>query len=180
MGNIIDKNFSFEKYGLKVRLVNESDAEFIVKLRTDKRLSTFIHSTKNDVEKQVEWIKKYKYREYQGLEYYFIYIYNGERMGVNRLYDIGDDDFTGGSFIFKKKCPFEYPVFATLIQLDIAFNFLNKKIANGDIRLGNKKVIKFHKLLKVKFTSQDELNMYYVYHRDVFNKQKCIIEDMLI
>lgn len=180
MENRLEPDFTLDKYGLNVRLVNESDAEFIVELRTDERLSTFIHSTNNDVEEQKEWIRSYKIREQKGLDYYFIYTYNGQRMGVNRLYDISSEEFTGGSFIFKKKCPFEYPVLATLIQLDIAFNILNKNKANGDIRLGNKKVIKFHKLLNVEFTNQDELNQYYIYSREVFNKQKYIIEDMLM
>jgi hypothetical protein len=34
-------NFTFEKYGLFLRLVEEEDAEFIVKLRTNPQLGKF-------------------------------------------------------------------------------------------------------------------------------------------
>lgn len=44
---------SGERYGLKYRLIEVEDAEFIVKLRTNKRLSRYIHSTSNDIAKQV-------------------------------------------------------------------------------------------------------------------------------
>lgn len=175
----LPSNFNLDKYNLQVRFVQEEDAEFITKLRTDARLSRFIHQTDNDIEVQKKWIRSYKEREALGTDYYFMYLQNDERLGVNRLYDITENEFTGGSFVFKPKCPIECPIFATLISFDIAFNLLDKKVANGDIRLGNKKVIKFHKLLNVEFTTQDELNQYYVYSRDTFNKQVSIIERML-
>lgn len=175
----LPSNFNLDKYNLQVRFVQEEDAEFITKLRTDVRLSRFIHQIEDDVEGQKKWIRDYKEREALGIDYYFIYSQNGERLGLNRLYDITENEFTGGSFVFKPKCTIECPILATLISFDIAFNMLDKKVANGDIRLGNKKVLKFHKLLNVEFTTQDELNQYYVYYRDTFNKQMSIIERML-
>ena len=69
----LPKGFTLDKYGLHVRLVNEDDAAFIVKLRTDERLGQFIHATSPDVEQQKAWIRKYKEREAEGLEYYFIF-----------------------------------------------------------------------------------------------------------
>ena len=45
----LSSDFNLDKYGLHVRLVNEDDAEFIVSLRTDPKLSRFIHDTGNDV-----------------------------------------------------------------------------------------------------------------------------------
>jgi len=44
------RNFTTNKYGLHVRLVNEDDAEFIVKLRTNPLLSKHLHQTSQDVE----------------------------------------------------------------------------------------------------------------------------------
>lgn len=178
----LPSDFSLDRYGLHVRLVNESDAEFIVKLRTDPLLGRFIHETDNDVAKQVEWIRKYKEREAEGLDYYFIYSYKNEYMGMNRIYgvDKSKNIATGGSFVFKRGCKYEIPILAVLIQFDIAFNMLNINTMLGDIRLGNKKVIRFHKILNVHFTGQDDLNLYYDYSRDAFMKSKTKIEGMLL
>ena len=53
---ILPPNFTIEKYGLTARFVEETDAEFIIKLRTDKSLSMYIHSTDSNVDNQKEWI----------------------------------------------------------------------------------------------------------------------------
>lgn len=70
--NIFSKNFELERYGVKVRLVTEQDVSFILSLRTDKRLSRYLHKTDNDLVKQLEWMKAYKERERKGEDYYFI------------------------------------------------------------------------------------------------------------
>ena len=44
----------------------------------------------------------------------------------------------------------------------------------------NQKVIKFHKILQVNFIGEDELNLYYEYDRDTFNKTKVKMEAMLL
>lgn len=176
----LEDKFTIEKYGLKARLVSEDDAEFIVSLRSNERLSRYIHQTSPDVSKQIEWIKEYKKREEKGEDYYFIYSLNDEPVGLNRLYDIDETSFTGGSFVFKPSCPFEIPVLSTLIQFHIAFDILDKKMAYGDIRKNNLKVIKFHKILNVEFGSEDDLNYYYKYNDDTFRKVRPKIESMLI
>ena len=121
-------------------------------------------------------------REKEGKEYYFIYYYKEEPVGVNRIYNIDFEkkEAVGGSFVFKKGCLLELPVLATLIQLDIAFNLLGIDKMLGDIRRRNQKVIKFHKILQVNFIGEDELNLYYEYDRDTFNKTKVKMEAMLL
>ena len=69
----LDSDFTYEKYGLQLRFVNEDDAEFIIKLRTDPKLGKFIHSTSSDIEEQKKWIRAYKKREQAGTDYYFIF-----------------------------------------------------------------------------------------------------------
>ena len=64
--NILSEYFELEHYGVKVRLATEQDAPFILSLRTDKRLSRFLHKTDNDLVKQLEWMKAYKERERKG------------------------------------------------------------------------------------------------------------------
>jgi hypothetical protein len=65
----LPSDFSLERYGVSVRLANEDDSEFILSLRTNEKLSRFIHSTDNDLEKQREWMRNYKIREANGEDY---------------------------------------------------------------------------------------------------------------
>ena len=82
----LHKNFSLEKYGLKVRLVNENDAEFILSLRSDLNRTKYMMPLDGEIESQRRWIQDYKKREKEGLDYYFIYSDNeGKRIGLNRL-----------------------------------------------------------------------------------------------
>lgn len=178
----LQKDFQLNKYGLHLRLVNENDAEFILNLRTSPQLSKYINKTTNDTTNQINWLKQYKERENEGLEYYFIYSYNNEYVGLNRIYHRNTElnEAIGGSFVFKQGCLIELPILATLILFDLAFNTLNIDKMLGDIRLGNKKVIKFHEILNVHFTDRDELNQYYDYDRMTFNTVKCKLESLLL
>ena len=81
----IPSDFSIEKYGLYCRLVQEEDAPFILKLRTNKKLSRYVHSVDDSIENQIEWIRNYKKREEKGEDYYFIYFSKGKPIGVNRI-----------------------------------------------------------------------------------------------
>lgn len=180
--NKLNSNFEIKKYGMDVRLVNENDASFILDLRTDSKLGRYISETSLSLERQTKWLLDYKLRELNGDEYYFIYSYKEEVVGVNRIYNINfkNKEAVGGSFVFKKGCLIELPILATLIQLDTAFNLLGIDRMLGDIRKDNKKVIKFHKLLKVNFMSEDDLNLYYEYGRNEFNEAKVKLETILL
>jgi hypothetical protein len=55
-----------EKYDLRMRLVEESDAEFILSLRTDESLNQFLSKTSTSLSAQIDWIRNYKIREEAG------------------------------------------------------------------------------------------------------------------
>ena len=59
----LDENFSLERYGLKVRLVNENDADFILSLRTDPNRTKYMITLDDEIESQRRWIQEYKKRE---------------------------------------------------------------------------------------------------------------------
>ena len=48
---------------VKLRLVNESDASFILSLRLNENYNKFLSSVNNDIEKQKVWIRNYKQKE---------------------------------------------------------------------------------------------------------------------
>lgn len=146
----LPSDFTLDKYGLHVRLVNEDDAEFIVKLRTDEKLGKYIHSTSPDIEQQKEWIREYKKREADGLDYYFIFYKDGEPFAVNRLYHMDvPGHFTSGSWICLPGHPTEEVVATSLIPRIIAFEMLDKEIEYGveGCHEDNKKVVKYNLMI---------------------------------
>jgi hypothetical protein len=87
VGVMINTVILGKKYGLNYRLIEEEDAEFIVKLRTNEKLSRFLNQTSNDIFKQIEWMGSYKRREQEGIDFYYIFIDNsGNKLGLSRLY----------------------------------------------------------------------------------------------
>lgn len=152
MSVILPKDFHGEKYGLSFRFVNEGDAEFIFRLRSDATLSKYIHDIHGGVEQQVEWIRNYKQREAEGKEYYFIFFKDGKPIGLNRLYSFHDTTFTGGSWVMAPNSPMEAVLATSLIQREIAFEELGMTIEDDydATHVDNKKVIKFNKMFGCK------------------------------
>lgn len=118
-------DFELDRYGLHVRLVREEDAEFIVRLRTNEKLSRFIHATDADVESQIKWIKLYKDREQIGSEYYLLFKNNiGVSQGVYRIYNRHNDWCVTGSWIFKLDAEKTAALKAMIITHEIVFDVL--------------------------------------------------------
>lgn len=153
-----------QKYELSYRFVGLDDAEFILSLRTNPKLSRFIHPTENDVEKQRAYIRGYKEREQQGKDYYFIFFKQDEPVGLARIYNIQDKTFTFGSWIFKEGLPFWVPIAGAIIAREFAFEELGKEkeIDVDGTHEDNKGVISFSRMLGMDFDSfkMDEKGKY--------------------
>ncbi len=152
MTKILPPNFQDTRYGLSFRFVNEGDAEFIYKLRSDSQLSKYIHDIQGGVQQQVVWIKAYKQREAAGEEYYFIYFKDGEPVGLNRLYSFHDTTFTGGSWVMVPNSPMEVVLATSIINREVAFEDLGMELEDDydATHIENKKVIKFNKMFGAK------------------------------
>lgn len=178
-------NFEMDMYGLHLRLINEDDAAFILKLRTNEKLSRFIHSTDSNLDTQKEWIRNYKCREAAGTEYYFIFLKNGIPVGLNRLYAIKEDSYTSGSWIFDPAAPLECSIASALIVRVIAFDMLEMKEENAfdGCHEANKKVLKFNRMLGLEITGKinDVKGTYYTQRltKENFEKNRSKIERLL-
>ena len=169
----LSPNFEIVKYGLHVRLVREEDAEFIVRLRTDERLGRYIHATSNDVEKQQEWIKAYKQREAGGSEYYFIFETGaGNPLGVYRLYEISEQYFTSGSWIFLPDSPMGASMIAFIIAREIAWDIVPDAINLYDIKKANKSVLLFTSTFTPKVIRETVDTFYFENTKEDFNNHK--------
>lgn len=181
----LPSNFEMDMYGLHFRFVQEEDAGFILRLRTNEKLSRYIHATDNDLENQKSWIRTYKEREKAGTDYYFIFFKNDIPVGLNRLYCIKEDTYTSGSWVFDPSAPLECSVASALIVRRIAFEMLGMKEENAfdGCHEDNVKVLKFNKMLGLEITGkiQDEKGMYYTEKltKENFEKNRGRIERLL-
>lgn len=149
---ILDENFSLGRYGLKVRLVNESDAEFILSLRTNPNRTKFMITLDNEIENQIRWIQEYKEREREGLDYYFIYSkYEGRPIGLNRISHVDFHTKTGkaSSWIAIEGLKYE-PITMLLLGNEIVFNSIGLEMSWGEVHKNNNRVIKIFKLFGYK------------------------------
>lgn len=143
--NKLPEDFECTKYGVNLRFVEESDAQFILDLRTDPILTRYIHDTDSNIQKQEEWIRSYKQREAEGKEYYFVASCNGEECGVIRIYNIHDRKFTIGSILVKKGAPLHCALATTILCKEIAFEMLDLECEDtfDGVHVDNKQVVKF-------------------------------------
>lgn len=166
--NTLPENFEIERYGIYGRLVTEDDVDFILRLRTDKELTKFIHPTDESREKQTEWIRNYKIRELEGREYYFIYFYNGTPVGLNRVYYRSELYATSGSWLCQPGIETWIPIAINFILNDIIFEVLNIQLVVCDVRIGNKKVNKFHLLVGDQKIYQSDIDNFYYRTKDTY------------
>lgn len=171
----LPRDFSLIRYGLFVRFVNESDADFIVRLRTDEKLGKYIHSTDTNIDMQKAWIRAYKERESLGNDYYFIFEEpKGVRLGVCRIYDIIEGSFTIGSWVFARTAPIGASVLADIITREIAFELFPNSILKFDVRKANVNVNKYQSVYKPVLFHADENTNYYYCPKENFEQYKCI------
>jgi hypothetical protein len=157
---------------IKLRLVEEDDAKFILDLRSDESLGKHISKTEYNIDKQIGWIKNYKDKEKQNKEFYFIIEDSVEKYGTVRIYDLKEDSFCWGSWIIKKDSPFSVSIKSALLIYEYAFYKLGYVKSHFDVRKDNQKVVDFHKRMGAVVIEEDSLNYYFNYTIDTYEKTK--------
>jgi len=168
------------KYNIQLRLVEETDADFIIKLRSDESKARFISKTDSDVNKQKLWIKEYKIREKNKLEFYFIAIdENNHAFATYRVYNIKEHIAEIGSFVSEP----DYDIPINVIKVDLiiksfVFSALGFDQLNFEVRKNNKSVVNYHSKFKPTLVNEDELNYYYILEKELFNVGKLKFEKL--
>lgn len=171
----------FTQYGLKFRFVEETDAEFILSLRTDPKLSRYLSNTDSDINKQKNWIRAYKSKEAAGTEYYFLYADESEQpLGLCRLYNVDTTakSYTSGSWLAKSGIDVLISIKADLVLMQMAFETLGLKTCNIDVRKDNKKMLRYHKQF-FKITHEDEENVYLTMGYNDFKKKELYLKSII-
>lgn len=164
-------DFLISRYGLDVRLVNVYDANFIYSLRSDKELTKYISQVNGTLEDQIDWIKKYKVREKQGKEYYFIFLFKGVPQGLARIYDIESDHFTQGSWLFKRDSVDGSSILGNIISCELGFELSGIKYMLTDARKGNN-THKYVRAYHPEILEETELDIFYRISKDNHEKYK--------
>ena len=147
---------------IKIRLAEESDAEFILKLRLDQKYNQFLSKVIPDIQAQKDWIKKYKIDEKNKNQFYFIIeLLDGTPCGTVRLYDLRDNSFCWGSWILNENKTQYAALESAFLVYQFGFDELGFKKSHFDVRKGNEKVISFHKKMGAIKTDEDDLNEYF-------------------
>ncbi|WP_205352327.1 GNAT family N-acetyltransferase [Vibrio cholerae] len=158
---------------INLRFVEESDAEFILSLRTDERYNKYLSSVANDINAQREWIKNYKNKESQKIEFYFIIERNdGVPCGTVRIYDFKNDSFSWGSWILNDSKPRYAAVESAFLIYEFGFEKLGFKKSHFEVVKGNDKVSDFHLKFGAQQVDEDSDNYYYEISKSVVAENK--------
>lgn len=151
---------------IRLDLAVPDDAQFIHSLRVDPTYNTHLSQVTGGVASQAEWLIKYKLREAEGQEYYFVIrrIDNNEPVGTVRLYDFHPEraSFSWGSWILNKDKTPKAAIESAMLVYAVGFDELGFKSCHFEVRKENGGVIKFHERLGAQKVSEDADNDYFV------------------
>ena len=171
LDNLIKRSI---KFNVKVRFVEEYDAQKILELRTNEKLNKFLHYTSDDLEQQIEYIRNYKKKESKGVEYYLAFTdLDNKTLGFYRLYNINYamSSFTIGSWIFDPERTDNTAIFADILSKKFGFVDLGLMTCFFEVNRQNKKVMKYHQLFFPTFLHEDdEENHYFSLSKSEFIK----------
>lgn len=158
---------------LTLRLITPDDTSYVQSLRTDPTYNRHLSAVLGTLEDQRRWIAGYKARESEGREFYYVIERrDGMRCGLVRLYDIGDDSFTWGSWILDANKPRKAALESAFLIYRIAFEQLKLQRAEFDVRRDNEKTLQFHRRFGAKQTHESEQDIYFVYERTTFEADR--------
>lgn len=168
---VLPPDFTLSKYGISIRLVEVTDAAFIIDIRTDERNSRFISATSSDVAQQQKWIEAYKEREAQGLEYYFVILdQEGNPCATTRIYDFRGEAFETGSWVSKNDAPYGIAVKGEILGREVGFELLGFSLCTFNSRKANANIMKYHKMFGARCVREDEDNRYFEQTKEEFYK----------
>ena len=152
------EKFLYSK-NLILRDADETDADFILRLRTDPIKSRFLSQTSASLEDQIAWMKSYKDRRDQA--YFIIEDRASNKLGCIRIYNPTGTSFDWGSWlIVEGAAPYVALESAlTLYSYAHRLGFLTAKI---DVRKDNVTVWKFHEnIFGAKLLQENEIDRFY-------------------
>lgn len=159
-----------EGVSLSLRLARLQDAEYIHALRMNPAYNTHLSEVTGTVQDQADWIERYKIREAEGSEYYYVIERRADAQpcGLVRLYDITDDEFTWGSWILDHNKPPKAALESAVLIYQIGFEHLGKRLSVFDVRGDNARTLAFHTRFGAVETGRNTQDVFFNYHATQF------------
>lgn len=149
---------------LALRLIQPEDAEYVYALRTDPEFGSNLSAVTGTVDDQRRWIDSYKTREAKSDEFYYIVERrDGQVCGTVRLYDIGVQEFTWGSWILDRKKPRLAALESAVLSFGVGFHGLGLARALVDVRAGNHHAQAFYRRFGMSEIKRTEQDIYFEY-----------------
>ncbi|MBJ7533233.1 GNAT family N-acetyltransferase [Rhodomicrobium vannielii ATCC 17100] len=154
---------------LVLRLIRLEDADYVHALRTDPAYNRHLSEVRGTAEDQRRWIEDYKAREADLRELYYVTERrDGVRCGLVRLYDIGKDSFTWGSWVLDCNKTRKAALESAVLSFGIGFVGLGLPTANVDAHVENEHAQVFNRRLGMTELHRDSRRIYFAYLRDRF------------
>ena len=150
---------------VRLRLVTEADAAFLLGLRLDPSRNKNISATSSDLGAQVSWMRAYAGRYACGREAYFVIEGAEGPQGSLRFYDYhpANNSYCWGSWIIRPGASPATAFQSLILAYDLAFGPLGFDRARFDVRQANISVWKFHEKMGAKMVREDALDRFYEY-----------------
>lgn len=134
-------NYRVDGYAICLRPVNDSDVDFILKLRTDRSRNQFINATSILPDNQLAWLARYYER---AGDYYFVAenLVTGLPEGLISLYDIKNESGEWGRWVLREGSP--WAAESALLIYRFAFDILGLDTVYCLTVADNSAVVSFH------------------------------------
>jgi len=164
---------SLESKTVRMRIVEEADAEFILKLRLDEKYNQFLSSVSPDLKSQKSWIRQYKDDEKARKQFYFIIErLDGTPCGTVRIYDLKVESFCWGSWILNEDKTRYSALESAFLVYKFGFEELGYEKSRFEVMRANEKVVSFHEKMGALRTGEDQINYFFEITKDAVYRAK--------
>lgn len=166
---------------IQLRLVEVTDAEFILSLRLNPKFNQFLSHVDANLDDQKEWIQRYKKDESNQKQFYFIIEkLDGTPCGTIRVYDLKEDSFCWGSWILNENKTKFAALESAFLVYQFGFENLGFSKSHFDVMKENTKVISFHTKMGATQVGEDDLNLFFEITKEaVTNTMKKLLAKLL-
>lgn len=151
---------------INMRAVEKEDAEFILIMRQNENKTKYLSKVVGTIETQKEWIIKYKQRENEEKEFYFVIeSKKNEKLGLLRMYDFKNSSFCWGSWLIKDDAPKTTAIESALQIYEFCFYRLGFERSHFEVQKGNDKVIAFHQRFGAKVIEENDKEFFFNFEK---------------